>query len=117
MTSAGDRRAVSAAGGNVSVRVVVAGVIRSGESVLLAQRPNDDPLGPRWEFPGGKVEYGESPEESLRRELLEELAIQVEVGGLLGEVIHDYGTGRIRLIAYEVLSALRNARSVQEAQR
>jgi 8-oxo-dGTP diphosphatase len=85
------------------VTLVVAAIVRSGRTVLLAQRPPEDPLGPLWEFPGGKVEPGESPEASLQRELFEELGIRVEVGPLFATSIHDIGRGAIRLLAYEVL--------------
>ena len=61
--------------------LVVAGVIEKGGKILVAQRKADcarEAL--RWEFPGGKVEYGETPQESLRREIKEELGIQIDVG-------------------------------------
>ena len=83
--------------------LVVAAIVRSRGMVLLAQRPPDDPLGPRWEFPGGKVERGESPEASLQRELLEELGIQVEVGPRVAVSTFDDGCRIIRLLAYEVV--------------
>ncbi len=82
--------------------LVVAAIVRSGRMVLLAQRPPDDPLGPRWEFPGGKVERGESPEASLQRELLEELGVRVEVGQRVAVSTYDDGCRSIRLVAYEV---------------
>ena len=53
-----------------------------------------------WEFPGGKVEAGETDAVALRREMVEELALHVEVGDCLGEVRHDYGDVVIRLVAY-----------------
>lgn len=60
---------------------VVAGVLRDAHGrVLLAQRPPGKPLAGAWEFPGGKVEPGESPEAALTRELHEELGIQARVG-------------------------------------
>lgn len=61
--------------------LVVAGVIVKDGKVLVAQRKADcrrEPL--KWEFPGGKVEYGEAPQESLRREIMEELGVGIEVG-------------------------------------
>jgi 8-oxo-dGTP diphosphatase len=48
---------------------VVAGILFKDERVLIAQRAKDDPLAGLWEFPGGKVENGESPEDSLIREM------------------------------------------------
>jgi 8-oxo-dGTP diphosphatase len=58
--------------------VAAAALIDSDCRVLIAQRPADKPLGGFWEFPGGKVEEHERPEESLIRELNEELGITVE---------------------------------------
>jgi len=58
---------------------VVAAVIEQGGRFLLARRPEGGPYGSLWEFPGGKVEPGETPEEALQRELKEELGIEVEI--------------------------------------
>ncbi len=62
---------------------VVAGVIRSEDRLLICQR-SEGHLAGRWEFPGGKVRQGEAPKDTLRRELSEELGIEVEVGNMLG---------------------------------
>ena len=59
------------------VLVVAAALVDSAGRVLIAQRPAYKSLGGLWEFPGGKVEPGESPEAALRRELKEELDIDV----------------------------------------
>ncbi|MCH7226025.1 (deoxy)nucleoside triphosphate pyrophosphohydrolase [Haloferula sp. A504] len=78
---------------------VVAGLIEDGTGRLLAcRRPEGKHLGGKWEFPGGKVEAGETPDHALVRELREELEITVEVGEALTPVVHDYGRGPIRLI-------------------
>jgi len=59
---------------------VVAAILIKDHKVLIAQRATDDPLAGFWEFPGGKIEEGESPEQSLVREMQEEFCIVVEVG-------------------------------------
>lgn len=78
---------------------VVAGVVRRGPKVLLAQRPKGGLLGGLWEFPGGKVEPGERLEAALERELWEELAIRVKAGAVLGTFRHAYSHFRITLHA------------------
>lgn len=55
---------------------VVAGILRKGERILVGRRP-DGQLKDLWEFPGGKIEAGESPQEALKRELAEELGVEV----------------------------------------
>ena len=60
---------------------VTAGILRRGNQILLAQRPEEKYKG-LWEFPGGKIEVGESAEDCLKRELAEELAIECVVGEL-----------------------------------
>jgi A/G-specific adenine glycosylase len=65
--------------------------------VLIAQREAGDMLGGLWEFPGGTVEQGESFDEALRRELREELGIEVEVGSLFTTVDHAYTHFRMTL--------------------
>ncbi len=80
---------------------VTAGVIWNAEGrILLAQRPADVMLGGLWEFPGGKVEPGESLAGCLERELREELGIQVEVGPAVGVIRHAYSHFRITLHAF-----------------
>ena len=64
---------------------------------LVARRAADDPLGPVWEFPGGKVEPGESLPEALARELAEELGIEAEVAEEIDSILHDYPHLRVRL--------------------
>lgn len=78
---------------------VVAGLIEDDQGRLLAcRRPEGKHLAGKWEFPGGKIEAGESRTKALIRELEEELGILVEVHGQLTPVVHDYGRGPIELI-------------------
>lgn len=77
---------------------VVCGVIENTAAEFLAcLRPAGKHLAGFWEFPGGKVDQGESPEMALIRELMEELAVEVEVGSPLGVVIWNDGERTIRL--------------------
>jgi 8-oxo-dGTP diphosphatase len=68
---------------------VVAGIIRDGDKVFATQRGYGD-YKDGWEFPGGKVEPGETPQQALARELKEELAIDVSVGEFICTVDYDY---------------------------
>ncbi len=61
-------------------KLIAAAIIEQDGKVLIAQRAKQDALQGKWEFPGGKVEAGESLQECLKRELFEELGIQAEVG-------------------------------------
>ncbi len=94
---------------------VTAAVIRRGKKVLLAQRPADGLLGGMWEFPGGKVEPGESLEDCLRRELREELDIEVGVGEPFGVYSHAFTHFRITLHAFLCELASGKPRPVQAA--
>ena len=69
---------------------VVAALLLHGGRFLIARRPADDPLGPVWEFPGGKVEAGECHAAALARALEEELGIRAEVGDEVERVRHAY---------------------------
>lgn len=65
---------------NLNKKKVIAAIIRDGSKVLLAQRAKKDALCGKWEFPGGKVEEGESDAECLKRELFEEFGIDATIG-------------------------------------
>ncbi len=80
---------------------VVAALIKKDGKILLARRPATKARGGLWEFPGGKIEPEERPEEALCREIKEELGIEIEVGPILAEVEHDYPEIKIRLLGYE----------------
>jgi 8-oxo-dGTP diphosphatase len=79
---------------------VVAAVLVENAKVLAACRGEGMHMPGLWEFPGGKVETGENDRDALRRELQEELAIDVTVKERIGSVIHRYGDFEIELIAY-----------------
>lgn len=81
---------------------VVTAIIRKGNQVLLGQRPEGNLAG-QWEFPGGKIEIGESPEKALKRELHEELGIEAEIGSLRLAHTHNYGDRGIVMMFYDVL--------------
>lgn len=79
---------------------VSAGIVLDGSKVLLTRRAPEENFAGRWEFPGGKLEFGETPQVCLARELKEELDIDVAVGGFCTEVLHHYETISVRLLAY-----------------
>lgn len=82
---------------------VVVGVIQNPQGqILIAKRPAHVHQGDLWEFPGGKVEFDESPSQALRRELYEELAISIESFYPLGRVCHDYPDKSVLLDTYVV---------------
>ena len=80
--------------------IVTAAIIQRGGLVLIAQRPPDGLLGGLWEFPGGKVEPGETLPEALQREIREELGSQVSVGQPFGVYHHAYTHFKITLHAF-----------------
>ena len=82
---------------------VVAGFLKKDGRILVGQRPENNSLAGLWEFPGGKIELGESPEEALARELSEELGIQAQIGELKLSVTHSYNDVGIVILFYEVL--------------
>ena len=76
-----------------ALRFVAAALIVHDGEVLIGQRRADQPMGPLWEFPGGKIEPGESPQQALKRELAEELGIHAEVGPAVTRIRHHYRHG------------------------
>ena len=83
--------------------LVTAGVLSVDGALLVCQRRAGGPFGLKWEFPGGKVEPGESSEACLARELSEELGIAAEVGPELFRTEHAYPDGfTVRLVFFRV---------------
>jgi 8-oxo-dGTP diphosphatase len=81
---------------------VVTALIRSQGKVLLGRRPEGSLAGV-WEFPGGKIEPGEIPEQALARELREELGIEATIGKIRLATTHTFGETAILLLFFEVL--------------
>ncbi len=79
---------------------VVAGLVRDGERFLICQRPAHKARGLLWEFAGGKVESGETGEQALKRELREELGIDVEVQEQVADVTYAYPELTVHLTLY-----------------
>ena len=78
----------------------LAGGRAARQEALITRRRAGGPLGGLWEFPGGKLEPGESPDDALRRELREELGIEVEVGRIFDVVYHRYPTFTVLILLY-----------------
>ncbi len=91
--------------------LVTAAVISDGEKILITKRPDDKCHPGLWEFPGGKVDPGESPEEALCREIREELDAEIQVLNIFEVVFHRYEWGPVLVLAYScrlLTSAIRN---------
>ena len=78
---------------------VVAAIIERNGSVFATQRGYGDQAG-GWEFPGGKVEPGETPEQALAREIREELTAEINVGRFVHQVEYDYDTFHLSMGCY-----------------
>lgn len=81
--------------------LVTAAIIINNGLILISQRANNQKLAGKWEFPGGKIEPGEIPEECLKREIKEELGINIEVDEFFDKSVYRYDTGEIKLLAYK----------------
>ncbi|RKQ34703.1 (deoxy)nucleoside triphosphate pyrophosphohydrolase [Oceanobacillus halophilus] len=79
---------------------VVGAVIIEKNKILCAQRGPDKTLPYKWEFPGGKIEQGEDPQEALTREIEEEMKCKVEVGERVEHTVHEYEFGMVHLSTY-----------------
>lgn len=82
------------------IKQVAAAIILQGGKVLIAQRAAKDKLALKWEFPGGKLETGETPEECLAREIDEELGLCIAVSGHFMTSFYRQASGMIELMAF-----------------
>jgi 8-oxo-dGTP diphosphatase len=81
--------------------IVTAAVLRKDGRILITRRPEGKPHEGFWEFPGGKLEPDESPEECLKREIGEELALEIDVQGIFEVIYHRYDWGPVLLLFYD----------------
>ncbi|MDY7989301.1 (deoxy)nucleoside triphosphate pyrophosphohydrolase [Paenibacillus polymyxa] len=82
------------------MKLVTAAIIHNDGEFLITRRGPDNKHAGKWEFPGGKLEIDETLEECIKREIKEELGIDIEVGQQFGESVYSYGHGSIKLIAF-----------------
>ena len=96
-----ERNLSSAVGNNVNSQIdVVAGIIINDGKILLAQRAATASQANLWEFPGGKIEHNESPEQALERELYEELAIRTTTVSWVADSTFEYNDKTVCLKGY-----------------
>jgi 8-oxo-dGTP diphosphatase len=93
---------------------VVAGALIRGDQVLIAQRPAGKPMAGWWEFPGGKVQPGESSYQALERELHEELGVDVLAARELIQYTHEYPEHRVHLELWHVTRFAGEPRSLDQ---
>ena len=82
---------------------VTAALIEKQGKILLARRKAGKHMGEKWEFPGGKIDPGESPQEALRRELAEEFSIEARIGEYLGSTEFRQGEIELEIQLYRAL--------------
>ncbi len=97
-------------------KLVVAALVRDGARILMSRRRADQPMPGLWEFPGGKVEPGESPQSALAREVREELGCQVAVGGIHEVVFHAYPEFDLYMLVYAATITGGTPRAIEVAE-
>ena len=85
-----------------NITVVGAAIVKDGKILALRRADGDDEVVHKFEFAGGKVEEGETPEQALKRECMEELSLDIEVGDLLNTINYDYPNTTVCLSVYFV---------------
>jgi len=84
---------------------IVLGIIRNEKyQILVAKRPDDKPFAGLWEFPGGKIEMNETAEDALKRELFEEVGIEVKHAKPLFQHTHHYADKELQFHIWEVVA-------------
>jgi 8-oxo-dGTP diphosphatase len=86
--------------GGFMIRKVTAAIITKDGKILIAQKGPADKRANKWEFPGGKIDQGETPEECLVREMMEEFEIGIRVGDFFVESLFSYSEGQLLVLAY-----------------
>jgi len=84
------------------IQVAIAVIINDNDEIFISRRAADQHQGNKWEFPGGKVETNESVEDALRREIKEELGIEVHSQNHLIDITHEYETKTVKLEVFEI---------------
>ncbi|HHU36047.1 MAG TPA: 8-oxo-dGTP diphosphatase MutT [Treponema sp.] len=85
------------------IKVAAAVIENRNGRILIARRKADISLGGYWEFPGGKIEDGETPAECAVRELREEMNVRIDTGDIIAETVYDYGDKVVNLIAVRAI--------------
>lgn len=95
---------------------VVAAVIRKGNRIFATARGYGDFKG-QWEFPGGKIEAGETPQQALKREIMEELDTEIDVKNLIGTIEFDYPTFHLSMDCFwcDIISGDLDLKEADEA--
>jgi 8-oxo-dGTP diphosphatase len=96
--------------------LVTAAVIIQEEMVLITRRPDHKPHGGFWEFPGGKLNPGESPAAALKREMREELEIEVSVEHIIDALYYRYDWGPVLILAYRCSISRGTPRNIEVAE-
>ena len=96
--------------------IVTAAIIRKEDTVLLTKRPVGSRDAGKWEFPGGKLNDNESPEQCLQRELLEELNLPVRVNQIQKVLHHQYEWGAVLLLFYDCTPLAEKIENIEVAE-